>query len=50
VWLDYLLFLMPAFGGIPLIYDARRFRDRPKACAFRFAMTAFNLLILTAMY
>jgi uncharacterized membrane protein YhaH (DUF805 family) len=50
LWIPYLLFLTPALFGLPLIVNARRFRDRPKSSAFRSAvgMAAFCALAVIA--
>ena len=34
LWQPYLLFLAPTLAGLPLMFYARRFRGRPKVCAF----------------
>jgi hypothetical protein len=52
LWIPYLLFLTPALLGLPLIVNARRFRDRPKSCALRSAigMAVFCTLAVIATY
>jgi hypothetical protein len=45
LWLPYLEFLAPFLVGLPLIFHARRFRDRPKGYATR-VVIAFNVLVL----
>jgi hypothetical protein len=52
IWPSYVLFLLPMLFGLPLIYNSRRFPDRPKSRAIRFAfaMAVFSFLIFVAMY
>lgn len=38
-----------ALVGVPLIYDARRFRDRPRACALRAAFAVSVSCVLVVM-
>ena len=45
LWLPYLEFLTPFLVGLPLIFHARRFRDRPKAYAIR-VVIALHVLVL----
>jgi len=46
LWLPYFEFLAPFLVGLPLIFHARRFRDRPKAYAIRFVSAFGAILIL----
>jgi hypothetical protein len=45
LWLPYLEFLVPFLVGLPLIFHARRFRDRPRAYAVR-VVIALSVLVL----
>jgi uncharacterized membrane protein len=50
LFLPFVLFLVPGVVVVPLIFNARRYLDRPKACAlwFAIALSVFCLLITIA--
>ena len=50
LFLPFVLYLIPGVAIVPLIFNARRYFHRPKACAvwFAIALSVFTLLITTA--